>query len=147
MAAVKYHDILSALKLVFESDSRTADAPVYVEKDPPVDVLGAQRAIILMLDSRKPNEDQPIAAGKRVRWELKLSVWAAGYAIDVDEAAAIRDELLGQIELVLLANRTIRDKVASSWMMGGNFISIAGESNIFASAETIVVCDVTASLG
>jgi hypothetical protein len=147
MAAVRYHEILDALRLIFESDPRTADAPVFVEKDPWFDVLGAQRAILVTLMKRKPHDDQPIAAGKRTRYELHIGVWACGYAIEISEAARIRDELLGQVELVLMANRTIREKVETSWLMGGDFLAVQNDNAIFASAETEVIAQVTSSIG
>ncbi len=147
MAAVNYYGILETLRDIFKADPRTADAQVYIERDPSVDVLGAQKGIIIYLESRKPTDNQPIAAGKRTRYELSISVWAFGYSIDVGESCSIRDELTGQVELVLLANRTIRDKVAFSFLKGGKFLSVSNEGYIFASAETEVVAEVTASYG
>ena len=147
MPAVRYHEILDALRQIFESDPRTGDALVHIETDPTMDVVGAQKAILLVMDSRKPQDDQPIAAGKRTRYDLKIGIWAIGYAIDLGEAASIRDTLLGEIELVLMENRTIRDKVATSWLMGGDFVTANAEKNIFSSAETILVAEVTASIG
>lgn len=147
MSAIRYREIVDSLRQIFEADPRTADAGVYVEKNPSVDVVGVQKAIIIVLDKRKPSDDQPIAAGRRTRWELHIGVWACGFAMEPEEAARIRDELLGEVELVLMANRTIRDKVAGSWLMGGEFVSGTQEQNVFSTAETILVADVTTSNG
>lgn len=147
MSAIQYREIVDSLRQIFESDPRTADAGVYVEKDLAVDTVGVQKAIVIVLDKRKPSDDQPIAAGRRTRWELHIGVWACGFAIEAEEASRIRDQLLGEVELVLMANRTIRDKVAGSWLMGGEFVSVSGDTNSFSSAETVLVADVTTSNG
>lgn len=147
MPAIRYHEIVDTLKLILETHQRTADAKVFIETDPALDVVGAQKAIMIVLDKRKPHDDQPIAAGKRTRYLLEIGVWAIGFAIDLTEAARIRDELVGEIELVLMENRTIRDKVTGSYLMGGNFITANAEKNIFSMAETILVADVMTTLG
>ena len=147
MAAANYHDLLAGLQQIFEGDPRTRDARVFVEEDPQFDLIGAQKCILLVLNSRIPTGGQPIAAGKRTRWNVKIGVWACGFGISFEQAAQIRDELVGQIEVVLMANRTIRDKVATSWLDGGEFVSVRNEQHMFASAETILVAEVTAANG
>lgn len=147
MSAIRYREIVEALRDIFQADPRTADAGVYIGKDLAVDTVGVQKAIVIMLDKRKPCDDQPIAAGRRTRWELHIQIWSCGFDMDGEEASRIRDILLGDVELVLMANRTIRDKVAGSWLMGGEFVSVSGEQNVFSSAETILVADVTTSNG
>ena len=145
MAAVDYHGLLTTLKELLEADDTLIGVPVFVEEDPQFDLSGAGTAIILTLGNRRASSGQPLAAGKRTRWEVTLSVWAMGFALSFDQAAKKRDDLVGALELVLMNNRTISDKLASGWIEGGEFISVRDETTgSYAIAETRMVGEATA---
>jgi len=145
VAAVNYHGLLTQLKTIIEADASLDGVPVFVEEDPAFDLSGAGKAIVLTLGNRRPSAGQPLAAGKRTRWEVTLSAWAMGYAMSFEKAAALRDELVGALELVLMNNRTIGDKLASGWIEGGEFISVRDETTgSYAIAETRMVGEATA---
>lgn len=145
MAAVKYHGILTALKEVFEGDPRTSHARVFVEEDPQFDLMGAGAAIVLVLNGRAASAGQPIAKGRRTRWTVRIGIWACGFAMTFEQAAQARDDLTDMIELVTMDNRTIKDKVASSWLEGGAFVSAKTEQGLFSSGETVLAAEITAS--
>ena len=145
MAAVDYHGVLTTLKTLLEADASLSGVPVFVEEDPQFDLSGAGKAIVLTLGSRRPASGQPLAAGKRTRWEGRLGVWAVGFANTFELAAKARDDLVGSLELVLMNNRTVSDKVASGWLEGGEFISVRDQSaGNYALAETVFAFEATA---
>src|SRR3990167_5582044 len=111
MSAVDYHGILTELKAI-------------LEEDPAFDLSGAGKAIVLTLSRRRPTSRQPLAAGKRTRWEVSFSVWAMGFDMSFEAAASKRDDLVGALELVLMNNRTVSGKLGSGWLEGGEFISV-----------------------
>ena len=95
---------------------------------------------MLTLGSRREAPGQPLAAGKRTRWHVRLSVWAVGFANTFEKAAKERDDLVGSLELVLMNNRTVGGKVAAGWLEGGEFISVRDQSmGNYALAETVFV--------
>ena len=140
MAAVDYHGILVALKAAIEGDSNTSGIPVKVEEDPTFDLAGSGSAIVLSLTSRREAAGQPLAAGKRTRWNVRVSCWAVGFAASFDEASKLRDDTTGKLELALMNNRTAGGKVAAGWLEGGDFITVRDQAaGPYAMAETIFV--------
>ena len=140
MSAVDYHGILTSLKTIFEADASLDNVPVFIEEDPQFDLMGAGSALVLTLGSRREAAGQPLAAGKRTRWNVRLSVWAVGYALTFEQAAKARDDLVGVLELVLMNNRTVSGKVAAGWLEGGEFISVRNQNEgSYALAETVFV--------
>ena len=145
MAAVDYHGILTELKAILEADASLDGVPVFIEEDPTFDLSGAGKAIVLTLSRRRPTSGQPLAAGKRTRWEVSFSVWALGFDMSFEAAAAKRDDLVGALELVLMNNRTVSGKLGSGWLEGGEFISVRDQtSGSYAIAETLMSGEVTA---
>lgn len=145
MAVVDYHGILTSLKTLLEADASLDGVPVFIEEDPQFDLSGAGKAICLTLGSRREASGQPMAAGKRTRWQGRLSAWAVGFALTFEEAAKLRDDLVGSLELVLMNNRTVSGKVAAGWLEGGEFISVRDQTTgSYAIAETIFAFEVQA---
>jgi len=148
MAAIDYAGILDELKTIFEADSRTADAHVYVEEDPQFGLADTGKSIVLTLDSRAPSAGQSMSAGTRTRYAVTIGVWTLGFHMEsFREAARTRDELLAQVELVLMANRTVSGKVTAGQLAGGQFLSVLsqGATPAFAAlAETRFRVEVSA---
>jgi len=145
VAAVDYHGILTELKAILEADDSLVGVPVFVEEDPAFDLSGVGKAIVLTLSRRRPTSGQPLAAGKMTRWEVSFSVWAMGFDMSFETAAAKRDDLVGALELVLMNNRTVNGKLSSGWLDGGEFISVRDQdSGSYAIAETVMSGEATA---
>lgn len=148
MAAVDYGGVLEALQLIFQSDSRTSDARVYVEEDPAFGLGESDKGIVLVLDRRVPTSGQAMAAGKRTRHLLTIGVWVVGFNMEsFREAGKVRDALLAQVELVLMDNRTISGLVTSGQLGGGEFLSafVQGATPVhMAMAETKFEVEVSA---
>ena len=144
MAAIDYHGILTTLKTLLEADATLAGVPVRVEEDPTFDLAGAGTALVIMLNSRRESPGQPLAAGKRIRWHIRVSVWSVGYGLSFEEAAQRRDSLVGALELVLMKNRTVSDKVGAGWVEGGDFLTVRATDGNYALAETVLVGEAVA---
>lgn len=140
MAAIDYHGILLELQAILKADSSFQNLPVEVEQEP-YDLSSAGRAIVLGLSRRRQTSGQPISAGKGTRYHVYISIWCAGYSTQYAEAAKFRDELTGQLELVLMNNRTASGKLAAGYLEGGEFATfkIPAANAICAMAETIFV--------
>lgn len=122
---------------------------VETEQDP---VLGLPddggRALVVESLRRRPSPGQSMAAGKRLRSRFQVCISAVGYDLESFRAAAAkRDALIGQVELAVLADRTIGNRVSNLEIMGGDFYraSAPGNAGPFASiGETILEMDVSA---
>jgi hypothetical protein len=82
-----------------------------------------------------------LAAGKRTRYHLRTTFWVFAFSIEsFARACDLRDALLGDLELVLMDNRTLGGKVAASWLEGGEFVSARDAStSVYVSAGEIVL--------
>jgi len=139
VAVVDYHGLLTTLKTLLEADASLAGVPIRVEEDPTFDLSGAGRALVLTLASRREAPGQPLAAGKRTRWHVRIGIWAVGFGLTFEEAARQRDDLVGALELVLMNNRQVSGKWAAGWIEGGDFLTVRQAEGSFALAETIFV--------
>lgn len=148
MAAVNYAGLLTAYKTIFEADARLAGCRVYVEEDPQFGLMDVGSCISIFLLDRKPTPNQSLSYGKRTRWHARVCFVCIYFSVESFHKAEIgRDALLGQLELVLMDNRTISSLVDSSWLEGGSFFSAKDDSgaNVFAAAaETIITAEVSA---
>jgi hypothetical protein len=147
VAAIDYNGIEDNLKSILESDSRTSGATIYIEEEPQFGLSDVQQAILICLDRRTAPDAQHIAAGRRTRYYLQGTLVTVFFSLESFKAArAGCNTLLGQLELVLMANRTIGGLATSSWLTGGEMFSVRNpQSNVWAAvAETGLTIDVEA---
>ena len=148
MSAVDYSGVRNQLKSILESDTLTADAQIYIEEDPQFGLADAQKVIFICLDGRTaPPGEQSLSAGKRTRYHLQCVLITAYFSMESFEQACVgRDALLGNMELVLMKDRTIGGKATSSWLEGGPMFSVRNPgNNVWAAvAETTFTIDVQA---
>lgn len=147
MAAIDYVGIRNTMKTLLDADALTNTARIYVEEEPQFG-LSDEPAIAMFMDSRSANgPDQSLSQGKRTRYKLRMSFWVLFFSLESYKAACDgRDALLANLELVLMSNRTIGDKVTTSWLEGGEMFSARHpQSSMFtAAAEVILVAEVSA---
>lgn len=79
--------------------------------------------VTIYCDGRSLAPHQVIAAGRRVKYHVELSIWVWTFAMELARAVKQRDDCVSEIELVLMGNRTINDKVETSWITGGRLPS------------------------
>ncbi len=148
MAAIDYVGIRSAIKSLIESYPGLADVRVYVEEEPQFGLSDVARAIAVFTDRRSaPASEQNLGAGKRTRYYLRTVFVVVFFTLESFEAACNgRDEVLANLELALMANRTLSGKVSSSWLEGGELFSARdSQTGCFISvAELILTSDVSA---
>ncbi|MDZ4347913.1 MAG: hypothetical protein U1E51_36360 [Candidatus Binatia bacterium] len=148
MSAVDYQGIRDEIETVLSADARTEGARVYVEEEPQFGLSDHQSVIAVFMDSRgAPSGEQSVSAGMRTRFNLRVSFWVVAFSLDsYRKACDERDGLLGQLELVLMDNRTLGGKVAASWLEGGEMFSAKDpQSSVFtAIAEVVMTLDVSA---
>lgn len=147
MAAVDYTGILAQIKTILEADALTNNAHVVIEEEPQFGSMDHQRVVALFAERRSPHEGQSLSAGKRTRYLFHVSVWSTFFAAEsYAVACAGRDTLIGNVELVLMKDRTIGGKATTCWMDGGELLSARSPSgDVFVSAgQTLLVVDVSA---
>lgn len=148
MAAVDYVGIRDQIEAALVADARTSNARVYVEEEPQFGLSDQQSVIAVFMDNRTtPADIQSVSAGKRTRYLLRISFWVVAFSLEsYRKACDERDALVGQLELVLMDNRTLGGKVTTSWLEGGEMFSARDPQNsVFtAIAEVVMVLDVSA---
>ena len=148
MAAADYAAIRDQVESVLTSDARTSTARIYVEEEPQFGLADAQQCIAVFTNRRRaPAGDQVLGAGLRTRFALELLFVVVSFNLEsYRKACDERDALLGNLELVLMANRTLNGTVATLYLDGGEFFSARDpQSNTFvAVAEVNVVAEVSA---
>ena len=147
-APVDYSGIRNSLQSILTGDALTSAARVYIEEDPQFGLADVQQAIIICLDGRTaPAAVQRIASGMRTQYHLQCVLVTVYFSMaSFKDACDGRDTLLGNMELVLMKDRTIGGKAASSWLEGGPMCSVRNpQANIWAAvAETTLTIDVQA---
>lgn len=148
MAAAGYAAIRDAVEAILKGDARTNAARIYVEEEPQFGLADAGKVIAVFTDRRRaPADEQHLGAGKRTEFLLDLLFVVANMDMASFRAAADgRDTLLGNLELVLMANRTLSSTVSTLWLEGGEFYSAkdAQSGSLIAVAEVSVVVKVSA---
>lgn len=143
MARVDYRGIEESIRDVIQANQATEDAQVLIEEELTFD---RGRTIILRLVSRSADADlQSLSAGTRTRFLITYSITCFFFALEVSEAARGRDQLLGEVELVLMANRQLgRTDIATSYLEGGDFDQGGAGDGFFAGGEITLIVDATA---
>lgn len=148
MARIDYFAIEKKLGDILSSDSTLQGVKVIVEED--VEFEDGPY-VGIYLERRDATASQSLSSGTKIRYDLKLSIWCWSYSLDsVADAINSRDDLVGKVELVLLNNRTIGDKVTTSWLEGGEMPSarLEGEEvdGYISGGEIILTAQVSASI-
>lgn len=145
MARVDYWNIEQQIKSILETDAvlDPLDVPVFVEEEL---TMVSGPAIFVWLQRREaPESLQPIAAGRYTRFIIHIDIWVFEVALEVSEAIRKRDDLLGKVELALMAKRSLNSTVAASWIKGGEFENGSNSGGGFYSGASIeLAAEVTA---
>lgn len=138
---IDYTAILQAIRTAIVSDTEVEKHDpaitqrVYIERP-----LTVEAPSIFIYRERRdaPDSEQRLAQGRRVDYDITITVWVVESDFQSVEAASARcDALLGKVEVALLHDRTLGGTVAYHLLTGGEFIS--GEDNGFFSAAEIAL--------
>lgn len=138
MAKIDYWAIEEEIKYII--DSNLDGYQVEIEEDL---MFAAEQSpwVGIYLVRRDPTEGQSIAAGTRLRYALQFSIYVWCFHFDKKEAVRQRDDALGELEVLFLANRTLNDKVDFVMVQGGELQSgrVEGDIGGFVSGGEIVL--------
>jgi hypothetical protein len=137
MAAIDYFGIAEEMAEIIHANK--PDIMVVVEEEL---IIGPDNhpIIAVYVDSREVPANQPIASGRKMRIIVHFAVWVWSYGLNVKEAIRERDDLIGDVELILMQNRTINDLVDMLWIDGGKLpTAMLPDSSGFTSGGEIIV--------
>lgn len=150
MPALDYYAVANAIKSILEASADLAGVTVVVEKEHTF-TAGAEPWIGIYVERRDPSPSQYLDAGQSTRYQIRFSIWVWCMSIeDTERAIKVRNELVGKVEKVLMANRTLNNLVSMSWLLGGELpsgrLSSENDEAIYLSGgETILVAETTTS--
>lgn len=151
-APIDYAGVRSAIETILQgaaAEGGTLEGSrVFIEEEPQFGLPDEGVGIAVFMDSRVANDEkQFMSAGKRTRYDLRLSFWVIAFNMgNYRQACDDRDRILGALELVLMANRTLGDTVESSKLEGGEMFSARNAQNSVytAAAEVVLTVQVSA---
>lgn len=147
MSRVDYYDIATELAEVLIADSTMEGVQVTVEDDAPLD---SGPWVSVFIENRSTPSGQPLAAGTKTRFQIRFGIWCWQFSLEsIGVASRLRDDLVGRVEIVLMKNRTLNNKVSHSWLEGGDMMSERiqndNASGFIAGGEIIMIAEITAS--
>ena len=145
MAKIPYFEIENEISEILRADSTLEGVNITVEDVTDIEA-GAWVGIYLL--GRSVPEGQPLAAGTKTRFRLDIALWCWEYSLDsMADAIRKRDDLIGKVEIVLMANRTFNNMVDYSFLGGGELQSaqLDETAGFIAGGEILVQADITAS--
>lgn len=156
MAAVDYCGIRAAIEKIMETaiepEGVLEGARLFIEEEPQFGLADYDATISVFLERRGPSSDQNAAAGRRTRFDMQISFWVCAFDMSsYREACDKRDRIVGQLELLLMANRILKRPNGSDLndtfqMEGGEIYAAKNATNnaFTAVAETKILIQVAA---
>lgn len=145
MPATDYYGIREEIRNVLLADADLTAIGLTVEIESEID-FGAEDVPIafIYLESRTaPDGAQRLAAGTRTDFRLQFSIWCGHFSLEsLEKAAEFRDDLIGKVEVALMKNRTLNNKVRTLWLTGGEFfLARDQESGFYSLGEVAFTVD------
>lgn len=136
MSKIDYAAIKAMIKTVIDDAGISYSPNVLIESDVMLDSF--EPCVNIELTRRTAPANQAIAAGRRNRYHVTcgITVWVRNF----DKATAIimRDTIVGEIEVALIANRSLSDAVNALWLEGGvNIADYIEKQQAFVAAADI----------
>ena len=147
MARIDYTAILRGTRDTIANDANVRNLRATVEIGRAV-LTTAVSPHVNIFEGRRDETTQVIAAGTRqrylFRWQVVVSAFsAAGF----EDAMAQRDELLGYVEMALIADRSLSGALAKQLhLSGGELSSQSGDNGFWSQGAIDLSAEVTASV-
>ncbi len=147
---IDYYAIEEAIKAVLDGDATLSSAGVLVliEEQIIFDVEARGGWVVIYAERRDPSNESGISAGQRQRYAIRFSLWCWAYSLEgTKDAMERRDDLVGNVEVALLGNRSLSGAVHKTILGGGD---LAGGplpqdmGGFVAGAEIILTAEATA---
>jgi len=121
---VDYFAIQEEMAEIFRAHTDLANIKILVEEEI---LFGADEGpwLAIYLDRRDAVDgEQYIAAGTSTVFKLSFTIVCAAFSLDsLKSSVKARNDLVGNVELVLMQNRTLNEKVNMLWLKGGDMPS------------------------
>lgn len=135
MAVVDYHGIKVKLAEILKADPRTSHCHPRIEANLMRSYALTPWVAIWTVGRVAQDADQRMAAGEDTFFRVSHKLLVVHHSLDGMEAAAkLRDEFMGKLEHVLMANRTIGGTVETLMLKGGEMGSGPGAKGFMADA-------------
>lgn len=148
MARADYYAVESAIKTLLDADSTLTGVQVGIEEELAFGASTAGQVEIYLERRDAPADLQALRAGQTTRFLVRLSLWCYGFSIEsVAKACQLRDDLMGKVEVALMANRTLSGSVNKFYLDGGEFDNQESPSPAHGfgmGGSIIVIADLTA---
>lgn len=119
MARVDYYALEEAIRTQLKTTATLADTTILIEEEV---MMQPGNVVVIYLDRRDaPADEQVISAGRRTRFNIKFTIACYHSGLDKSVVMEQRDDLLGKVELALMADNTFSNSVDASWIEGGDF--------------------------
>jgi hypothetical protein len=143
MPAIDYGLIREKIEAIINEDARLQGATVRIEPEIAPSSSQVPWVGIYMESRSAPDADQPAAAGRETVYQIRIMLEIGHYHMNIEEARRLRDVFLGQLELVMMENRTLRDTVDQMWLVGGSMMTGRREKStgFWAAAELEIIAE------
>lgn len=144
MARLDYYAIEEAIKTNLESYSTTNGFSWKVHVEDAITLASDEcPGIYIYLDRRDaPIDLQTLANGTRTNYRLTFSIWCVEWHFDtVRDAVRLRDDLIGNVELALMSDRTIGGNCKYSWLEGGEMGNYENDGTFLSTGQITLIAD------
>jgi hypothetical protein len=148
MARIDYSGLAQAIKTIIDADPNVRDYQATIEINPGTIALDKMSHIAIYERTHSKLSGQPIAAGKQMRKGLRWEIVVSALGRDFATASETRDELLGYVELALMANRTLGGALPSGSLElgGGELTGGPSDTGFVSQGSLIVTAEATATV-
>lgn len=142
MAKIDYADLKNEIATILSSVAALSTVAVTVDDDIRVDSFGASINIeMARRDAGAPA--QSLSAGQRQRYYLMIVASVVCVGIERQAVVDQRDDIISEVELAIMRNRTLNDKVSTTILQGGELFlmrqSSAGSEGYFIAAGEVIM--------
>ncbi len=148
MAAVDYQGIRTGIRAAIQARGSLSGVTVLIEPEI-VHAIDLAPCVTVTLTGREaPEDEQQLRAGQSTVYNVAATLAVIHFSmVGRDEAVRLRDAILGEVELALMADRTLGGVVQGLWLDGGPMeVERAGEGPFYAAAAIEVTCRTKAVL-
>ncbi|HEV8639643.1 MAG TPA: hypothetical protein VGV13_00915 [Methylomirabilota bacterium] len=146
MARVDYFAIEQAIQTVLKAAPDLSGTQVVIEEELQFGSEATPRVGIYLMRRDAPSGLQALAAGQQTRFLVRFEIRCAAYSLDaVATAISLRDDLVGKVEVALMASRSLNGTVISSWLEGGDLPSAQTGDGWTSRGDVILIADVKAT--
>lgn len=149
MAIVDYYDVKNTISEILGADTTLAGVSVTVDEDISLESFGS--TVNVEISRRDPSPPgQSLSGGQKQRYYVTAIMSVVCVSLEKDGAVKSRDRIVGDVELILMRNRSLNGKVNTLFLQGGELFLLRSSSQntegfFVAAGEVVVFIDVELS--